>query len=90
MEGDRSRGQWEVPCQLEGLAVWPQDPFKGHMHSRWPGHRWQTFQAKEMNLQKHLQAQGTQDCQTRHEDLEHLQDHEHQWGQLLPGKRIGG
>lgn len=43
-----------------------------------------------MNLQKHLQAQGTQDCQARHENLEHLQDREHQWDQLRPGKRVGG
>lgn len=53
-------------------------------------HRCHAFQAKEMNLQKHLPAQGTQDCQARHEDLEHLQDHEHQWDQLHPGKRVGG
>lgn len=51
------------------------------------GHRPQALQAKEkLHLQRHQQAQGTQECQVHHEDLERLQDHEHQWDQLHPGR----
>ena len=48
-------------------------------------------QAKEkLHLRRHQQAQGTQEYQVHREDLEHLQDHGHQWGRLHPGKRQGG
>lgn len=48
------------------------------------------FQATDVNLQKRLRARGIRDCRVHHENLEHLQDHEHQWDQLRPGKRVGG
>lgn len=48
-----------------------------------------TLPAKvELHLQKHRQAQGTRGCQVHREDLEHLQDHEHLWGQPHPEKRV--
>lgn len=54
------------------------------------GHRPQALQAKErLHLQRHQLAQGTQECQVPREDLERLQDHEHQWDPLHPG-RDGG
>lgn len=42
---------------------------------------------KQLYLRKHQQAQESQGCQVRLEDLEHLQDHGLQWGQPHPGKR---
>lgn len=52
------------------------------------GLRPQTLQAKEkLHLQRHQPARGTQEYQLHREDLGHLQDLEHRWGQLHPGKR---
>lgn len=90
VKGDSRGCQWEVLGQHEHLVIPGLGLQVTVCSQEGQGHRCHAFQAKEMNLQKHLPAQGTQDCQARHEDLEHLQDHEHQWDQLHPGKRVGG
>lgn len=74
--------------QHGGFSDWgPRTPSSGTLIQEGQGHTCHALQTKGMNLQKHLQAQGTQDFQTRHEDLGRLQDHVHRWDQLHPGKK---
>lgn len=93
MEGDASLElTMQVLGQNEGLVggalIGGPTSLRGKQSQEYLGHRPQVFQAKgKSHLRRHQPAQGTQEYQVHHEDLERLRDHEHQWGQLHPGRR---